>query len=109
MHSKASVNSRVSRFSKVSRVSKQSKNAALYRFKQYDESETAVQQLVDKSKRVGDEHAVHVEWLGRIQALWEELNNHPAYIEEKRVQNELKQKQKRLAQLIEDNKYEVSI
>ena len=43
--------------------------------KKFDESPEAVKQLIEKSKRHGNEHAVHVEWIERIEALWDLLQN----------------------------------
>jgi len=100
--SRSSNESRRSGYSLTSRKS----SSNFLKAKQYDESEEAVQQLVEKTLKYGNEHAVHVEWLGRIQALWEALKKQRSYNEYKRLQNSLREKRKQLEKVKEEVEFE---
>ena len=77
--------------------------------KQFDESKEAVELLIKKSLLHENEHAVHVEWLERIQALREVLDNNQSFNLQQSIQNKLRERRMQLRQLKEDIKFEATV
>jgi hypothetical protein len=97
---------RSSRLSNRSRNSSASNQSGVFKSKQFDESEEAVQQLIEKSRKRENEHVVHVEWLARIDALWHALKSLKAYDDERRLKNAIREKRKLLDRAKEEVEHE---
>ena len=62
-------------------------------------SRKAFKRLIKKTFNKEEFHAVHVEWIQRIGALWNELDSNYNYKTYKSVQDKIRENRKRLALL----------